>query len=402
MKNWPLAARTGRMNPSVIREILKVTEQPHIISFAGGLPAPASFPVEAFNTAYATVMREQPYAALQYAASEGYAPLREWVAQSLPWSVSPDQVLITTGSQQALDLVGKVFIDEGSRIAVQTPSYLGALQAFSIYGPTVCSIPNDPDSGEMQLDILEREQLHHAARFLYLLPNFQNPTGQTLSAEMREQLARTCDALELPIIEDNPYGELWFDHPPPLPVSSHFPENSLYIGSLSKVLAPGLRLGFVVAPQAVFPRLLQAKQAADLHSPSLNQRLAAEVLTAPGFMDKHLPRIRQLYKTQCQAMLAALQKYMPESVTWNTPRGGMFLWLRLPQGMDSSALLPQAIAHGVAYVPGAAFYSNAPDVRTLRLSFVTSTAEQIDQGIAALAQTVRAAMVPPQVAPAAV
>ena len=151
MKNWPLAARTGRMNPSVIREILKVTEQPHIISFAGGLPAPESFPVEAFNTAYATVMREQPYAALQYAASEGYAPLREWVAQSLPWSVSPDQVLITTGSQQALDLVGKVFIDEGSRIAVQTPSYLGALQAFSIYGPTVCSIPNDPDSGEMQL-----------------------------------------------------------------------------------------------------------------------------------------------------------------------------------------------------------------------------------------------------------
>ena len=344
MKNWPLATRTGRMNPSVIREILKVTEQPHIISFAGGLPAPASFPVEAFNTAYATVMREQPYAALQYASSEGYAPLREWVAQSLPWGVSPDQVLITTGSQQALDLVGKVFIDEGSRIAVQTPSYLGALQAFSIYGPTVCSNPNDPDSGEMQLDSQEREQLHHAARFLYLLPNFQNPTGQTLSAEMREQLARTCDALELPIIEDNPYGELWFDHPPPLPVSSHFPENSLYIGSLSKVLAPGLRLGFVVAPQAVFPRLLQAKQAADLHSPSLNQRLAAEVLTAPGFMDKHLPRIRQLYKTQCQAMLAALQKYMPESVTWNTPRGGMFLWLRLPQGMDSSALLPHALA----------------------------------------------------------
>ena len=198
MKNWPLAARTGRMNPSVIREILKVTEQPHIISFAGGLPAPESFPVEAFNTAYATVMREQPYAALQYAASEGYAPLREWVAQSLPWSVSPDQVLITTGSQQALDLVGKVFIDEGSRIAVQTPSYLGALQAFSIYGPTVCSIPNDPDSGEMQLDILEREQLHHAARFLYLLPNFQNPTGQTLSAEMREPIMSRAEETSWP------------------------------------------------------------------------------------------------------------------------------------------------------------------------------------------------------------
>ena len=168
------------------------------------------------------------------------------------------------------------------------------------------------------------------------------------------------------------------------------------------MLAPGLRLGFLVAPEEVFPRLLQAKQAADLHSPSLNQRLAAKVLTTPGFMEEHLPRIRQLYKTQCQAMLTALQKYMPESVTWNTPRGGMFLWLRLPQGMDSSALLPQAIANGVAYVPGAAFYSSAPDMRTLRLSFVTSTAEQIDKGIAALAQTVHAAMAPSQAASAAV
>lgn len=391
MKDWYLAARAARMDPSVLRNILKITEQPHIISFAGGLPSPDTFPVEAFNAAYERVMCNHPREALQYAASEGYGPLRQWVAQSLPWDVSPDQVLITTGSQQALDLVGKLFIDEGSRIAVQTPSYLGALQAFSTYGPEIWSVPNDPDSGEMQLDILEREQLQHAARFLYVLANFQNPSGQTLSAEMREQLARTCHALQLPVVEDNPYGELWFDQPPPAPVSSYFPDNSLYIGSLSKVLAPGLRLGFVVAPASIYPQLLQAKQAADLHSPSLNQRLAVEVLNTPGFMDEHLPRIRQLYKTQCQAMLAALQKYMPDNVTWNTPRGGMFLWLRLPSGLDSAALLPQAVAQGVAYVPGMAFYSGTPDVRTLRLSFVTASAEEIDRGIQALAQTVREA-----------
>ena len=391
MKDWYLAARATRMDPSVLRDILKMTEQPHIISFAGGLPSPDAFPVEAFNAAYEKVMRTQPRDALQYASSEGYKPLREWVAQSLPWNVSPDQVLITTGSQQALDLVGKLFIDEGSRIAVQTPSYLGALQACSTYGPTIWSVPNNPDTGEMQLDILEREQLQHAARFFYVLANFQNPSGQSLSAEMREQLARTCNALQLPVVEDNPYGELWFDQPPPPPVSSYYPENSLYIGSLSKVLAPGLRLGFMVAPTEIYSQLLQAKQASDLHSPNLNQRLAFEVLSTPGFLDEHLPKIRQLYKTQCQAMLVALQKYMPDNVTWNTPRGGMFLWLRLPPGLDSAALLPQAVARGVAYVPGIPFYSGTPDVRTLRLSFVTATAEEIDRGIAALAQTVREA-----------
>ena len=392
MKDWYLAARTSRMDPSVLRGILKITEQPHIISFAGGLPSPHAFPVEAFNAAYEKVMREQPREALQYASSEGYRPLREWVAQSLPWAVSPDQVLITTGSQQALDLVGKIFIDEGSRIAVQTPSYLGALQAFSTYGSMIWSVPNDPESGEMQIDILEREQLQHAARFLYVLANFQNPSGQTLSAEMREQLARSCHALQLPVVEDNPYGELWFDNPPPPPVSSHFPENSIYIGSLSKVLAPGLRLGFMVVPESIYPLLLQAKQASDLHSPSLNQRLAVEVLNTPGFLDTHLNQIRQLYKSQCQAMLAALQKYMPDNVTWNTPRGGMFLWLRLPPGLDSAALLPQAVEKGVAYVPGIPFYGGTPDTRTLRLSFVTATAEEIDRGIAALAQTVREAV----------
>ena len=392
MKDWHLAARTTRMDPTVLRDLLKVAEMPDIISFAGGMPSPKSFPVEAFNVAYEKVMRDNPTDALQYGASEGYRPLREWLAQSLPWEVSPEQVLITTGSQQALDLIGKIFIDEGSRIVVQTPSYLGALQAFSTYGPEIWNLPNTGEDGQLPLDILEREQLQHAARFFYVLSNFQNPSGQSLTVEVREQLARTCNALQLPIVEDDPYGELWFDQPPPPPVSSYFPENSLYLGSLSKILAPGLRLGFMVVPQEIYPELLYAKQASDLHSPSLNQRLAAEILSTPGLMEEHVPRIRELYKTQCQAMLAALQKYMPESVTWNTPRGGMFLWVRLPAGLDSTALLPQAAARGVAYVPGAPFYGNAPDVRHMRLSFVTASVEEIDRGIQALARTIEDAL----------
>ena len=386
MKSWQYANRAAAMTPSIIREILKVTERPDIISFAGGLPSPQAFPVQEFREAFDKVMSEHPRAALQYSSSEGFAPLREWVAASLPWQVHPDQVLITTGSQQALDLVGKVMLDMGSRVMTQTPTYLGALQAFSVFEPEVISLPND-DQG-VQIAAMEREQLRYGARFLYLLPTFQNPTGLTLSASRREELASSLNALGLPVVEDNPYGELWFDNPPPAPISSLLPEQSLYLGSFSKVLAPGLRLGYVVAPDHVYPKLLQAKQAADLHSPTLNQRLAYEVLSRPGFLDGHLQRTRQLYRDQCQAMLDALRRHMPEGVTWNVPRGGMFLWLRLPEGLDSTHMLPLAVQHGVAYVPGAAFYENDADVRTMRLSFVTASAEEIDRGIAQLARTV--------------
>ena len=200
MKDWQFATRTQAMDSLAVHEMLKMSGLPGIISFAGGLPSPESFPVEAFNAAYEKVMREHPRNALQYSSSEGYEPLRQWVAQSLPWEVSPEHVLLTTGSQQALDLIGKVLIDEGSRIAVQTPSYVGALQAFSAYQPVVYSIPNDPESGLLQLSDLEENQLRYAARFFYLLSNFQNPSGQSLPAEFREQLAKTCDALGLPVV----------------------------------------------------------------------------------------------------------------------------------------------------------------------------------------------------------
>ena len=387
---WVLAQRATRMNPSFIREILKVTERPGIISFAGGLPSPTTFPVAEFAAASAQVLREDGPAALQYAASEGYGPLRERIAASLPWPVDPAQVLITTGSQQGLDLVAKVLVDTGSRVLVETPTYLGALQAFTPMQPEIVGVASD-DEG---IDLPDLEAKAAGARFLYLLPNFQNPTGRTMSEARRAALSAVAARLGLPIVEDNPYGDLWFDAPPPPPMTARNPHGGLYLGSFSKVLAPGLRLGFLVAPPALYPKLLQAKQAADLHSPSFNQRVAHQVMDG-GFLERHVPRIRALYRTQRDAMLAALAREMHGlDVQWNAPDGGMFLWARLPAGMNALELLPDAVERGVAFVPGAAFYagdtSQGEALRTLRLSFVTATAQQIDSGIAALAAAIRA------------
>jgi 2-aminoadipate transaminase len=388
---WTLAGRAEKMNPSVIREILKVTERPGIISFAGGLPSPKTFPVSEFRVACEKVLRDDGPAALQYAASEGYGPLREMVAAMLPWNVDPAQVLITTGSQQGLDLVAKVLIDTGSRILVETPTYLGALQAFTPMEPQVVSVASDAEG--VDVDDLAAKAAATAtsgtARFLYVLPNFQNPTGRTMTEARRAALSRRAAEIGLPLVEDNPYGDLWFDAPPPAPLTARDPEGCIYLGSFSKVLAPGLRLGFIVAPKAVHPKLLQAKQAADLHSPGFNQRMVAEVMK-DGFLDRHVPTIRALYKAQRDAMLVALKREMQGlDVQWNTPDGGMFLWVRLPQGMSAIELLPKAVEKGVAFVPGAPFYAGEADPRCLRLSFVTATVEQIDTGINALAAAIR-------------
>ena len=392
--NWTLARRTQAMNPSVIREILKVTERPDIISFAGGLPAPDTFPVEALRQATDQVLSRDGRAALQYAASEGFGPLREAVAAQLRgqgMGVDSGQVLITTGSQQALDLVGKVLIDAGSRVLVESPTYLGALQAFAPMEPAFAAVPSDAEGPDPEALARLATAGATPARCAYLLPNFQNPSGRTLSAARRDELVATAQRAGLPLVEDNPYGDLWFDAPPPPPLAARWAEGCLYLGSFSKVLAPGLRLGYVVAPRAVFPKLLQAKQAADLHTPGFNQRIVARLLE-DGFLERHVPTIRARYRAQCAAMLAALEREMAGlDVRWNAPEGGMFLWVRLPAGLDATALLPEAVHAGVAYVPGAAFFAEAPDARTLRLSFVTASVEQIDRGIAALAAVVRAA-----------
>ncbi|PUE43112.1 PLP-dependent aminotransferase family protein [Limnohabitans sp. Bal53] len=389
---WQMAQRAEKMNPSVIREILKVTEKPGIISFAGGLPSPQTFPIDAMREASERVLRDDGKAALQYAASEGYAPLREWVAQDLlkqGMNVSPDQVLITTGSQQGLDLIAKILIDAGSRILVETPTYLGALQAFTPMEPVAVGVNSD-DHG-VDADDLRAKVGTGAdkARFVYLLPNFQNPTGRTMTEARRAAVAQVAVECGLPIIEDNPYGDLWFDTPPAPSLSSRHPEGSVYLGSFSKILAPGLRLGYLVAPTALYPKLLQAKQAADLHTPSFNQRVVAEVLK-DGFIERHVPTIRALYKQQCEAMLAALDREMAGlGLSWNRPVGGMFLWVQLPKGLKAIPLLAKAVEKGVAFVPGSAFYAEGADESTLRLSFVTATVDQINTGMKALAAAIQ-------------
>jgi 2-aminoadipate transaminase len=389
--SWSLARRAERLNPSTIREILKITERPGIVSLAGGLPSAETFPVDAVSEATARVLREQPREALQYAASEGFGPLREWIAADLArhgLHADPAQVLVTTGSQQGLDLVGKVLVDPGSEVAVESPTYLGALQAFAPYEAAFRAVDGDAE-GPLPAAL----DAARAARFIYLLPNFQNPSGRCLSTARRDALAARALALGLPIVEDNPYGDLWFDTPPPPPISARCGEQAIYLGSFSKVLAPGLRLGYLVAPKALYPKLLQAKQAADLHTPGFNQRIVHEIVK-DGFLDRHVPTIRARYRAQRDAMRVALERHLPQGCRWTVPAGGMFFWVELPAALDASALLPRAVDAGVAYVPGAPFFAGdgADHQNTLRLSFVTVSPERIEAGVTALGEVLQAAL----------
>lgn len=390
MTNWTLAARAAKMNSSAIREILKLTDRPGIISMAGGLPSPAGFPITAFTAACNAVMERDGAAALQYSTTEGFPALRQAIADFLPWDVNPEQVLITTGSQQALDLIAKIFMDKGSRILVEKPTYLGALQAFTPMEPVAVGVDSD-DEGMLIEDFAAKVGTGaDKARIAYVLPNFQNPTGRTMSEARRQALVEKAQELDIPLIEDNPYGDLWYEGEPPLPLAARNPEGVIYMGSFSKVLAPGLRVGFIVAPKSVYGKLTQAKQAADLHSPSFNQRVVAEVMK-DGFLQRHIPTIRAMYKAQRDVMLVALEREMEGlDVSWTRPVGGMFLWVRLPKGMSAQDLLPEAVERGMAFVPGAPFFADEAEHNTLRLSYVTVSPAQINQGIAALAAAIRA------------
>lgn len=385
---WHLAQRCARMNPSVIREILKLTELPGVRSLAGGLPSADTFPVEAMREATARVLADNPREALQYAASEGFGPLREWVSGMLGAQgvdAPADRVLITNGSQQGLDLIGKVMLDAGSTVAVETPTYLGALQAFNPNEPLFASVAGDSE-GPLPDAI---SALPKGTRFMYVLPNFQNPTGRVIPADRRDAIIAAAQRANVPLVEDNPYGDLWYDAAPPKPLASRWSEGTLYLGSFSKVLAPGLRLGFMVCPKPLFPKLLQSKQAADLHTAAFNQRIVYQVIK-DGFLETHIPTIRERYRTQRDAMETALTASMPAGCEWMKPRGGMFFWLRLPAGCDAMALLPKAVEAGVAYVPGSAFYADQPDARTLRLSFVTLAPADIADAVQRLGNVVKA------------
>jgi 2-aminoadipate transaminase len=387
---WNFSERAKGMQASFIREILKVTQQPEITSFAGGLPSPATFPVEIMQAAFDKVLSTNGKVALQYGPTDGYMPLRQWIADSLSQNgakISPEQVLMVSGSQQALDLIGKVLIDEGSKVLVETPSYLGALQAFSVYRPEFHSVPSD----EHGLIPSALDSIAEGARLLYALPNFQNPTGRSLSVERRQQLVETCARLNLPLIEDDPYGALSYTGQPSPKMIAMNPEGVIYMGSFSKVLTPGIRLGYVVAPLPMVRRLELAKQAADLHTAQLTQMVVHEVVK-DGFLDKHIPTIRELYGNQCKAMLDAMDQHFPKEATWTKPDGGMFIWVELPQHINAMELLDEAIKSKIAFVPGAPFYANEPATNTLRLSFVTVPPERIRAGIEVLGKLIKARM----------
>jgi 2-aminoadipate transaminase len=389
---WDLryAQRTQRMKSSAIRELLKLTEIPNIISFGGGLPAPEVFPLAEFKAACNIVLDQVGPLALQYGTTEGYLPLREMIARhsaKYGIEVTPDNILITSGSQQALDLIGKIFINRGDRILVESPTYLGALQAWNAYGAEYVAVPSD-DNG-MITDELEAA-LRAGPKFIYVLPNFQNPTGTTISLERRKKLIELADRYGVPIIEDDPYGQLRFegDHLPSVVVLDNqtrtkngcYSGNVIYLSTFSKILAPGIRLAWVIAPPEVIRKIVQAKQGADLNTSTFNQIVAHEVGRG-GFLDKHVLTIRATYQERRDVMLDALEEHMPEGVKWTHPQGGLFLWATLPTGANAAELLQEAVKEKVAYVPGASFHPCGGGENTLRLNFSYSKPELIIEGI---------------------
>ncbi len=392
---YTFSNRANQLTSSAIREILKVTTRPEIISFAGGLPSADGFPITELRQAFDTVLANDGRAALQYGPTEGHTPLREWVAQDLSTedvNIDVNEVLIVSGSQQALDMLGKLFIDVGSKVLVESPTYLGALQSFSIFEPEYVAMDTD-DGGLIPAEVSTAKAA--GARFLYALPNFQNPTGRTMSEARRQELVERCATAGIPIIEDDPYGELRYKGTPQ-PSLLHLGRKAgatvVRLGSFSKVLAPGLRLGYIVAPAAIIDKLVQIKQATDLHSPSVTQMAVYEAVKG-GFLQQHLPTVRDLYKQQCQYMLDAMAQHFPDNVKWTRPEGGMFLWVTLPEHMDSQELLHKAIERNVAFVPGEPFYAaGEPKRNTFRLSFVTVSEDRIREGIAILGQLIREQM----------
>lgn len=397
------AQRAKGVKSSAIRELLKITQRPEVISFAGGLPASEVFPTARFQEACQRVLQTQAHLALQYGATEGYEPLRELIARHINRygiQARPENVLITSGSQQALDLIGKLLINAGDKVLVEAPTYLGALQAFSVYGAEYLPVPSDDDG--LQTHLLEAP-LRSGSKFMYVLPNFQNPGGTTLAEGRRHELVLLADKFGIPIIEDDPYGQLRFEgeHLTPLVVldrknlrrdRGYSIGNVIYLSTFSKTLAPGLRLGWIVAPPEVIAKLTQLKQGADLHTSTFGQMVAYEV-ARDGFLDEHVKLIRRVSRERRDTMLEALQVEFPSEVTWTHPQGGLFLWVTLPDGMDAQRLFAAAIQENVAFVPGDSFYapngSTDEGRRHLRLNFSASDPEKIREGVRRLAVAIR-------------
>lgn len=389
------AFRMQQMSGSAIRELLKLTANPEIISFAGGLPAPDMFPVDAFMEATQRVLQQQGARALQYSTTEGFNPLRELIVEKMAQygiQATIDNVLITSGSQQALDILGKIFVDPGDFILTEKPTYLGALQAWRAYQAQFLTVPIDDDG--LRTDLVE-QKLSQWPQFMYVLPNFQNPGGVTLSLPRRQQLVSLADEFGIPIVEDDPYGELRFEgeHLSPLIVldaenlmrtkgngRSLTEGNVIYLSTFSKTLAPGLRLGWIVAPADVIRHCVTAKQGMDLHTSTFVQMVAYEV-AKDGFLKAHVRQIRQVYRQRRDVMLAAMEAYFPAEVRWTRPAGGLFLWVTLPEQMDAEQLLKTAVQHKVAFVPGGCFYPDGSGKNSFRLNFSNAQPAEIETGI---------------------
>lgn len=385
------AHRTERMQSSVIRELLKITMVPGMISFAGGLPAPDAFPVRDFQDACAWILSHEPEQALQYGATEGLPQLKDYLIDTMAKYEIPavrGNVLFTNGSQQALDFIGRVFIDEGDTIITEEPTYLGAIQAWNPYGPRYVTVPLDDDG--MRMDILEKRlQENPRVKFIYVLPNFHNPAGTTLPLERRRRLVELAAEHKLFIVEDDPYGELRFEGHDVTPLYAMHKENTIYLSTFSKTLAPGLRLGWIVAPERVMVPLLQAKQGADLHTSTLIQYLAYDICQR-GLIRAHVKQIRTIYRERRDVMLRTMEEAFPPGVTWTHPQGGLFLWVRMPEKIDSQELLRIAIDEKVAFVPGNAFYPDGQGGRNcMRLNFSYSPPEIIEEGIQRLGRAIK-------------
>jgi 2-aminoadipate transaminase len=388
--NTLLAERTERMKASDIRELLKLTARPEVISLAGGLPAPELFPVDEYRRAFEWVLETNGSTAMQYGPSEGYQPLRELLAARLTRlgvPAEPQHLLITNGSQQGLDLISKIFLDPGDAICLENPSYMGAIQAFDSYQAEYVIVPMDDDGMRSQeLDgILRRNKV----KFIYALPNFQNPSGRTMSLERRHILVDTAKAHGVPIVEDDPYGELRFEgeHLPSL--RSMWPEGVLYLGTFSKILAPGFRLGWLVSPASLFDELVFAKQPVDLHTSIASQMATYEVCKDEKFLEEHIEKIREVYRERRAVMLRALEEHFPPGCRWTRAQGGLFVWAELPESIDTRDLLNEALEENVAFVPGYSFHPDRTGHNTMRLNFSNVPPDRIEEGIARLGRAIK-------------